>query len=177
MDHLLNRLAELMRQHNLPALLIGGHAVTAHGHPRATFDVDLVVPRGEADRWVEALDELGYRVGERNRNFIQLENSVFYGTPPIDFMLVEKEVFQRLDRWKSGKGVIPVPSVEAIIAMKLHAIRQPAREDVEKDWGDVMALIRLHGLTLDADAFSAMVMKHGGKEGYEKIRRELAGGD
>ena len=35
----------------LPFLIIGGYAVAAHGHTRATFDVDFLVCRPDRDAW------------------------------------------------------------------------------------------------------------------------------
>jgi hypothetical protein len=36
-------------------LIIGGDAVAAHGHMRATFDVDFLVERDEREEWLRRL--------------------------------------------------------------------------------------------------------------------------
>ena len=64
-----------------------------------------------------------------------------------------------------------------MIALKLHAIRQPAREDAEKDWSDVLALVKAHQLTLDDPDFSATILKHGGETAIERIRTAILGGN
>jgi len=39
------RLIDVLARHNVPFVIIGGHAVTIHGYVRATEDVDVVVLR------------------------------------------------------------------------------------------------------------------------------------
>lgn len=62
MQSLLTTISKLIDEKNLPALMIGGHAVTALGHPRATYDLDLLIPRSAVGRWVAELSALHYRV-------------------------------------------------------------------------------------------------------------------
>ena len=58
-------------------------------------------------------------------------------------------------------------------ALKLHAINQPSRQNSEQDWGDVIALIRVHKLSLDDPEFSAIVLKHGGQTATDRIKASL----
>ena len=39
------RLLDVLAKHNVPFVVIGGHAVAFHGYVRATEDMDVVVPR------------------------------------------------------------------------------------------------------------------------------------
>lgn len=52
-----------MNQEGARYLVVGGHAVAAHGYPRATQDIDLVVALDpdNAARAIRALQSLGYR--------------------------------------------------------------------------------------------------------------------
>ncbi len=177
MKHLLTTIAELIETHNLPALMIGGHAVTALGHPRATFDLDLLIPRSSAQRWEEKLTSIAYLPFARSSNFLQFEASAGFPLPPIDLMLVDIDVFETLDSTKNARSVIATPSPTAMVALKLHAISQPSRRDTAQDWSDVISLIRVNGLTLDDAEFAAMICRHGGKGAAEKIRGELSGGN
>lgn len=56
-------------------LVIGGHAVIAHGYPRTTFDLELLVERERSPEWDALLAELGYRILARQSAFVQF-------TPP-----------------------------------------------------------------------------------------------
>lgn len=59
-----DRIAKTFRRHGVDFVVIGGIAVLAHGHPRATFDLDFVadMATGNMRRLAAALDELGARV-------------------------------------------------------------------------------------------------------------------
>jgi hypothetical protein len=43
----------------LQFVLAGGHAVIAHGHQRATFDLDLIVRRDDRTQWLTLVEDLG----------------------------------------------------------------------------------------------------------------------
>lgn len=173
MDNILTIIGSLMEQHDLPALLIGGHAVTVLGHPRATYDVDLLIPRSSSNQWTTHLLPLGYLIFAANDNFLQLEPQPDWPLPAIDLMLVDPEVFGALQSDRVDHSPIPTPSVTSLIALKLHAIRQPSRNSDNQDWLDVLALIDAHKLTLDDAKFSAIVTKHGGRDAITRIRAHL----
>lgn len=177
MESFLNTVSKLIREKQLPALMIGGHAVTALGHPRATYDLDLLIPRTSAQAWRSALSALGFSAYAETPNFIQFEANASLPLPPVDLMLVDDDVFESLSSAKNNSSPIPTPAVEAMIALKLHAINQPARENTAQDWADVFALIRANNLSLDDPAFSAIVSKHGGAAATERIRTEIPGGN
>lgn len=175
MQSFLTTISKLIEEKGLPALMIGGHAVTALGHPRATFDLDLLIPRSSAENWRTELSQLRYRTFAESSNFHQYEAAAELPLPPVDLMLVDDEVFQILERSKTDSKPIATPGVVSMIALKLHAIQQPNREDIEKDWSDVLALVRAHQLSLDDADFSATVLKHGGETAVERIRAAILG--
>ena len=71
---------------------------------------------------------------------------------------------------------LATPGVVSMIALKLHATRQPSRDHVEKDWSDVLALVKAHQLSLDDPDFSATVLKHGGETAIKRIQASILGG-
>jgi hypothetical protein len=173
MKHLLTTLAEIAEERNLSVLLIGGHAVAALGHPRATFDVDLLVPRSAASAWREELLKLNYRLFSESENFIQLEPTPDWPVPPLDLMLVDDPVFAAL--WESSvkDDPLPTPNALSMIALKLHARRQPGRSSSEKDWEDIIALIKAHDLPLDSPELQAILSKHADEGDITRLRDEL----
>jgi len=174
---LLNTVADLMREKNLRGLMIGGHAVTALGHARATFDLDLIIPRSSAQDWCAALAGLRYGKFSESANFHQYEAPSDFPLPPIDLMLVDEDVFDALELTKTPTEPIAVPSVEAMIALKLHAAKQQHRTEAEKDWSDIIVLFKAHRLSLDAPHIHAMIMRHGGQHAIERIQAAIAGGN
>ena len=161
---------------NVEFLMIGGHAVTALGHPRATYDLDLLIPRSSASKWRELLMALNYRSFAENSNFHQYEAGGDLPLPPVDLMLVDDDVYGALEETKTDTPPIPTPGVVAMVALKLHAIKQPGRGDAHQDWSDILALVKAHGLTLDDAEFSATVLKHGGEKAIQRIKAAITGG-
>lgn len=120
---------------------------------------------------------LRYRIFAESPNFHQYEASAEVPLPPIDLMLVDDDVFEVLERTKTDTKPIATPGVEAVIALKLHATHQFGRDDAEKDWSDILALVKAHQLSLDDQEFSAMVLKHGGQTAIQRIQASIAGGN
>jgi hypothetical protein len=170
MESFLTTVSNLIWEKQLPALMIGGHAVTALGHPRATFDLDLLIPRSSTEAWKAELSTLRYRTFSETSYFLQFEAHPDLPLPPVDLMLVDDAVFEILFATKSDSAPIATPSVLSMIALKLHAINQPSRVDTEKDWSDIFALIRAHKLYLDDPDLSAIIQKHGGQSAIDRIK-------
>jgi hypothetical protein len=74
------------------------------------------------------------------------------------------------------RQVVPIatPSVEAMIALKLHAAKHRNAAEAERDWSDLIALMRIHQLSLDDASFAAMVERHGGTAAIERIQKAFA---
>lgn len=177
MPSLLDTLAKLMHEHSLPGLLIGGHAVTVLGYPRATFDVDLLIPRSSAELWGKCLLSISYRAFAISANFQQYEAINDFPLPPIDLMLVDDDVYEVLYATKIDAKPIFVPHVQSMIALKLHATKHRNPDDAEKDWQDILALCKAHQLTLDDVAFRDMILRHGGETALGRIKAALTGGN
>jgi len=136
-------------------LLVGGFAVAAHGHARATHDVDLVLAldRRNALAAIETLLSLGYRpiAPVHARDFadpeiraswvetkgmlvfqLRAENSHdlpidLFAAPPFDFDSVEASALQV----ELCPGlVVPVVPLSALLTMKEAAGRPKDLEDV-----------------------------------------------
>lgn len=75
----------LLNDHRVEYLVIGGHAVAFHGHPRATADLDIWVavhPENSA-RLVDALREFGFGLPELKPDlFLQPDRVIRMGVPP-----------------------------------------------------------------------------------------------
>ena len=145
-----------LNQHDVRYLVVGGLACSAHGHLRATMDLDLVVALDEANakRMIEALSSLGYtptapvRAEEfvkkttrmdwkQNKHMVvfQMASGNLADTPvdifvdePFNF---EKE-YARAPRMEIAPGLhVPVVHIEQLIHMKEAAGRPKDIADVE----------------------------------------------
>src|SRR5258706_3261095 len=81
---------------NVEYLVTGGHAVSLHGYPRFTHDVDLfIVPSlGNAQRLLEALMDFGFGTIQMTAEEFTVPVTVALGRPPeqIDLMTYIKGV-------------------------------------------------------------------------------------
>ena len=81
----LREFVELLSSQKVEFLVVGGHAVAFHGHPRYTGDIDLFVrPTPEnAERIIEALQEFGFAELEIDVDDLTRPNSIVQlGRPP-----------------------------------------------------------------------------------------------
>ena len=72
--------------HDVRFLIVGGYALAAHGHPRATKDLDVWLwpDPANADRVIEALDEFGFGSLDLTRDdFLEPETVIQLGDPPL----------------------------------------------------------------------------------------------
>jgi hypothetical protein len=83
----LRAIVDRAAQANLPFLLAGGYAVIAHGFPRSTFDIDLIITRNDTNKWVELVAVLGYAVHHQGPTFLHF-TTTDDNTLPLDLMTI-----------------------------------------------------------------------------------------
>jgi hypothetical protein len=159
---------------DLAFLLAGGHAVIAHGHPRTTFDVDLIICREDRAQWLTLARNMGYISFSEGSTFLQFDPP----NPkvlPLDLMLVAPDTFGKM-----MAEAVPAPaslstakivSLRHLLALKCHAIKHGHAGRVEKDVDDVICLLRVNAIDINSSDIRSLFLKHGPKELYEKIQR------
>jgi hypothetical protein len=161
-------------ERGLPFLLTGGHAVIAHGHPRNTFDIDLIIRRADQVNWADLARSAGYSFYHEGPTFLQF-NPPNAQTLPLDLMLVSDDTFAKLmaeavPAPASAEGA-KVVSLRHLLALKCHAIKHGHRGRIVKDADDVIRLALVNKLDLDEPSIRDLFLKHGTAELYEKVRR------
>lgn len=76
---------ELLNRNQVKYLVIGGYAVSFHGHPRYTKDIDFWIEMDDAnaDRTLRALDEFGFGgVGITKTDLLTPDRILQLGFPP-----------------------------------------------------------------------------------------------
>jgi hypothetical protein len=140
-------------RHGVDFVVIGGIAVLAHGHPRATFDLDFVADLG-ADNMVRlaaALTELGARVRGVDADLLDVD-------PRDPDQLVSGANWTLstaagwLDFMPGAEGARPYPAiVAAAVPVRDGAFRVVGLDDLirmkrasgrDKDLDDIAALTR-----------------------------------
>ena len=133
---LIERLTSEAGKRGLEFLLIGGHAVNAHGYERTTLDFDFMVRAADLEVWKAVLSGLGYHPIHETKAFAQFEPVGGDGFR-IDLMLVDAPTFVKLIAGSElvtyGGCRIRVAGVLHLIALKLHATRTWDRAVQGKD--------------------------------------------
>jgi len=174
MKDTLSLLLTAARRKELPCLLIGGNAVILLGLPRMTIDVDLLVPLEKRTKWLDLMRELNFKFLHGTAAFAQF-NPGKEGLAPVDLMFVDAPTWENMEaeaRDESAAGQpVRVPRVEHLIALKLHAANSATRDSREQDWEDIRHLVRAWHLDPDEAYFREIILRHGGDESLERIRR------
>ena len=170
---ILDVISAIAEEQGLNFLLIGGHAVNAYGEGRQTGDIDFLVKQKDREGWKNLILSLRYKLYHEHKAFIQF-SAPQLGMWPIDLMLVEDETFTKMSSlsWNAdfgGRYAIRVPTVQHLIALKLHAVKQSDRDDKLKDLRDIIQLTKIKELDILGDDFKALCIKYGSKEVYDKI--------
>ena len=141
-----------------------------------TFDLDLLISDSKFDRGRAALTTLGYRTYFETDAFLQLQAPA--NLPPLDLMIVDDRTFGRIEVTSNEKVLdgepIRIPDVLRLIALKLHATRDPNRRTSETDWRDVAALLLKNNQNLENPELRAIISQYGGPTALAEIRRRLS---
>jgi hypothetical protein len=176
--HILERLA-------VPYVTAGSLASSVHGEPRSTDDVDLVADLrpAHASALVAALRGEWYVSEEAMRDAIARGtsfNAVHLATGvKVDLFVVGADPFDR-HRVASGRAVpvgtepdavLQVDTAEHTVLRKLEWFRRDG-ETSDRQWRDVVGVLRTQGARLDRDALA----KWAGALGVtDLLARALAG--
>ncbi|MFO7495270.1 MAG: DUF6036 family nucleotidyltransferase [Desulfobacterales bacterium] len=88
---------ELLNEHNVKYLLVGGYAVAFHGHPRYTKDLDVWIELSpeNADKVIKSLEKFGFgSLGLKPGDFLESDQIIQLGYPPnrIDILTTLKKL-------------------------------------------------------------------------------------
>jgi len=169
---ILRDIAIRAEERGLPFLLAGGHAVIAHGHPRNTFDVDLIIRRDDRDGWLKLALDLGYKLHHEGPTFLQ-SNPMAAEVLPLDLMFVNKDTFAKMTAEaapSSSTTLAKVISLPHLLALKCHAIKHGHPARIVKDADDVIQLVQVNRLDINAPELRELFLKHGTEELYEKLQ-------
>lgn len=175
---ILATIAERAAAANLPFLVIGGNAVIAHGYPRLTNDLDLLVCETDRRAWDEMMTSLGYVPHQIQRAF-HMYNPVERGLPPVDLMLVDVGTFGKLATDPKpcvlDETDVCIPKLSHLLALKLHALRQGPSHRFERDMSDVITLVEVNHVDLAVSEYAEILERYATPAVREEILRRLAG--
>ncbi len=162
LGEVLRPIAEYLEAQGQPCALVGGLGLAAHGLPRATLDLDLLVPAEAQTALIEFMEELGYDTLHRSSGYSNhLHPDEALGR--VDFVYVRGEtrdkVFSSATELAGPDGVrVLVPRPEHLAAMKVLAMKNDPKRRLQ-ELADIARLLELPGV--DREEVRAYFEQHG----------------
>lgn len=165
-------ISSVTKEKDAHCVLIGGFAVNYYKVTRQTADVDFLITKDDFKKILRLLQEQGYSVDYEQEVFTRLKGSGFY-LMDLDFMFVDKATLDKIIQ--AGKDItiagqkFLVPSLEHLIALKLHSLKYNFKPRENKDLPDIIELIRVNKLNIRSQRFQELCLKFGTQDLYNKI--------
>lgn len=160
----------------VPCVLIGGFALNHYQVARQTQDVDFLITTEGYAKLKPALRKAGYREEFNRKLFARLVHN--QGDKlDIDFLFVDPNTLMQVIR--AGKKVkvsskpFIIPSLEHLLALKLHALHSDSKRRLYKDMPDILDLIRLNGIKYRSSHFKRLCLKYADGDIYHVILEGL----
>lgn len=164
-------LYEMFEREGIPLLLAGGWAVGHHGYSRFTRDVDFICSRANESKAIALMKSLGFEIAfESMATRFELKESLIF--PPIDLLWVSPETFAKMadtDQRTGLHGEIPVITLEALISMKLHALKD-REERHDKDLLDIRELLSKNPRVISDTRLRELCERFAGPDAYDLVR-------
>jgi predicted nucleotidyltransferase len=165
-------ISEVFSRKKVSGVLIGGFAVNYYKVTRQTADIDFLITRDDFDKISDLLEKEGYEKDYNREAFAKLTNSRHY-LMDIDFMFVDAETLDKII--EDAKEVViakqkfKVPSLDHLIALKIHSLKFNLKMRENRDLPDIIELIRVNKVNVKGKDFKEMCLKFGTEELYNKI--------
>lgn len=164
-------LYQRFEREGIPLLLAGGWAVCHHGYSRFTSDIDWVCSRAHEERALELMASLGFSIAfeAMATRFVHKKH---IDMAPVDLLWVSVESFAKMATTgqKTGRhGNIPVIDFTALLAMKIHALK----DDEERKGKDILDIRFILAENPDATTeqhLRELCERYGGPSAYRYIR-------
>ena len=154
---------DLLAKCSRPFLIVGGHALAAHGVVRQTIDIDCLMAVEDQAAFEGNLTCASYRETARTENFARYAGQS-PDLPEIDILFVDASTFAKLQLesipLRRGAHEFHVPNLPRLIALKLHAIRNEPRRE-RRDLSDIAELLRLNPGRISATELSELCEQFG----------------
>lgn len=167
-------ISDITEKNGVSCVLIGGFAVNHYKVTRQTLDVDFLITKEDFERILPLLQNAGYKTDYSQEAFIRLKSNQLL-LMDIDFMFVEENTLSKII--KDGEKIniankkFIVPSLNNLIALKLHSIKYNPKIREMKDFPDIINLIRINKMDFKGNNFRKLCIKYGTEEIYSKIVR------
>ena len=128
--------------HDVRFMVVGAHALAAHGVPRATQDLDVWIEASaeNASRAWRALVSFGAELGIRESDFVQPEIVAQVGVPPNRIDILTSVTGLEFDKAWASQTQGTIEGVSVPVLGRSALIQNKRATGRHKDLGDVEAL-------------------------------------
>jgi hypothetical protein len=169
-------ISDIFAKGKVNAVLIGGFALNYYKVSRSTADIDFLITQDDFAKIISLLEEEGFKKDYCQEVFARL----IAEKPHLldaDFMFVDKETMDKIIKEAkpvniAGQRFI-VPSLNHLIALKLHAIKYNPKVREYKDLLDIIELIKVNKIDVKDAEFKNLCLKYGTEELYNKITENV----
>ena len=166
-------IADVFGKADISYVLAGGFAVNAHHVTRQTLDVDLLIATDDLGKASSALQAAGYQKGLESPVVARFkgDGKLFLDIDlmPIDPGTIQK-ILKRSQKLTIAGHSFPVLSLEHLIAMKFHAIKNDPESRESKDLLDIIQLVRRNGMDASGPELRKICEVYGTPELFKKIQ-------
>lgn len=157
----------------IPFLLVGGFAVLHYDASRRTQDIDFIIAEEDYPRVRTILEAGGYKEFRRESIFARFRSDKLFFMD-VDILFSDRKTVTEMLK-EAQQGTIhgekfKVPSLNHLLAMKLHALKHSTGERDYKDLLDVMDLVTRNRIDVKSESFRNFCLKYGTPEVYRKIK-------
>ena len=162
---------EASKRSSVPCIVIGGFAVNFYKVTRGTRDVDFLITENDFKKIEKALTEAGY--AEDFATNVAIRVSSAKDSADVDFMIVDNATRDKIlaegQKTTIAGSELIIPSLNHLIALKLHAIKHGSKNRLWKDMPDIIDLIRINKIDFNSAGFKDICLKFGTEEIYKNI--------
>ncbi len=166
-------LSDISKKTDVSFILIGGFAINFYKYTRQTVDIDLLIKEEDFQKTLDLLKAVGYKLDYSQEVFARLTSNKSPLMMDIDFMFVDEETFSKIIKDSQKTSIagceFRVPSLEHLIALKLHAVKYNPKLRSTKDIPDIINLIRINKINVRSKSFKELCLKFGTQQIYQRI--------
>jgi predicted nucleotidyltransferase len=132
----------LCNKHNIKYLVIGGYAVSIHGYPRSTKDIDVCIEMSDtnASKMVQVINDFGFEsLKLKKEDFLKKDFITQLGFPPLRIDILNDLSGVGFEEAWNNKKIVSIENVPVnfigyndLIIVKKNAGRPQDLADVDK---------------------------------------------
>ena len=159
-------------ENKVPLVLVGGFAVNSYEFSRRTIDIDFLTTEGGYEKVRPHLEQGGYKEFHRAHPVVRLRKDE-PGAIDIDILFADEKTLDGILKDAKETEILgtrlKVPSLNHLIAMKLHALKHDQGSREFRDLRDIVEMAKINHVDVQTSDFQNLCLTFGTKEIYQMI--------